>query len=196
MIQKLGFFLIVFLFAIPMKSQELPYREIPEYPANYSSGNIMTRLIDGLGFRYYWATEGLTEKDLSYQPSESSRSVLQTLQHICSMSQNILNAPLQKPNTGNVDYSKYTYQELRKLTLKNLKAASEAVAGKPAADFENYPIIYQRGERESRFPYWNLINGMISDCIYHTGQITLLRRVTGNPINPNVNVFTGKVKSN
>lgn len=177
-----------------MTAQDLPYREIPDYPADYGPGNIAARMIDGLGFRFYWATEGLTEKDLAYIPSENARTVLQTLQHICSMSQNILNAPLGKPNTGAIDYSKYTYPELRELTLKNLQAASEAVAGKQAADFENYPIIYQRGGRETRFPYWNLINGMISDCIYHTGQITLMRRVTRNPINPKVNVFTGKVR--
>lgn len=177
-----------------MTAQDLPYREIPDYPADYGPGNIAARMIDALGFRFYWATEGLTEKDLAYIPSENARTVLQTLQHICSMSQNILNAPLGKPNTGAIDYSKYTYPELRELTLKNLQAASEAVAGKQAADFENYPIIYQRGGRETRFPYWNLINGMISDCIYHTGQITLMRRVTRNPINPKVNVFTGKVR--
>ncbi len=194
MIRKLGLLLLILLFSTHMKSQELPYHQIPEYPSNYGSGNIMARLIDGLGFRYYWATEGLTEKDLAYVPSDKARSVVQTLEHICSMSQSILNAPLGKPNTGTVDYSKFSYQELRELTLKNLKAASEAVAGKEAADFESFPIVYKRGERESRYPYWNLINGMISDCIYHTGQITMLRRVTGNPINPKVSVFLGKVR--
>ena len=176
------------------QDEKLPYYEIPDYPSDYGSGNIAARMIDGLGFRFYWATEGLREKDLVYKPSEDSRSVIETLRHICSMSQNILNAPLGEPNTGTVDYSKFGYQELRELTLKNLKAAREAVAGKEASDFENFSIIYKRGERESRFPYWNLINGMISDCIYHAGQITMLRRVTGNPINPKVNVFTGKVR--
>ena len=198
MIQKVGLILFTLLFSTHMKSQELPYQEIPEYPSDYGPGNIMSRLIDGLGFRYYWATEGLTEKDLAYVPSDNARSVLQTLEHICSMSQSILNAPLGKPNTGTVDYSKFSYQELRELTLKNLKAASEAVAGKEAVDFESFSIVYKGGERESRYPYWNLINGMISDCIYHTGQITMLRRVKqdimGNPINPNVSVFLGKVR--
>ena len=173
---------------------ELVFVDISATPGEYTIGNFASRMVDGLGFRFYWATEGLREKDLVYKPSEDSTSVIETLRHICSMSQNILNAPLGEPNTGTVDYSKFGYQELRELTLKNLKAASEAVAGKEASDFENFSIIYKRGERESRFPYWNLINGMISDCIYHAGQITMLRRVTGNPINPKVNVFTGKVR--
>lgn len=178
------------------QEEQLPYREIPDYPSNYGPGNIMSRMIDGLGFRYYWATKELREEDLAYKPTTESRSVLETLQHICSMSQSILNAPLGEPNTGAVDYSKYSYKELRELTLKNLKAASNAVAGKEAENFEEYPVVFKRGEQESRFPYWNLINGMISDCIYHAGQITMLRRVTGNPINPNVSVFTGKVREN
>ncbi|WP_422858019.1 DinB family protein [Flagellimonas sp. S174] len=196
MLQKLGFLLIVFLLANPMKSQELPYREIPDYPSDYGPGNIVSRMIDGLGFRFYWATEGLTEKDWSYKPSEESRSVLETLQHIYGMSEMILNAPSATPNIRPTDFSKLTYSELREKTLINLKAASKAMLGKQASDFEDFAVIFQRGEKQTPFPYWNLINGMLSDCIYHTGQITMLRRVTGNPINPSISVFTGKVQSN
>ncbi|UII77888.1 hypothetical protein LV716_08985 [Flagellimonas sp. HMM57] len=172
---------------------KLPYDEIPEYPENYDSGNIMTRMIDGLGFRYYWATEGLTQKDLDYKPSKESRSVLETLQHICSMSEMILNAPQAKPNIQK-DFTVYSYDELRKMTLENLKGASNLMAGKQAKDFEDFQVIFQQGEKQTPFPYWNLINGMLSDCIYHAGQITMMRRVSGNPINPNISVFTGKVR--
>ena len=53
-----------------MQSQDqLPFKSIPEYPDNYKSGNIIQRMIQGLGYRYYWATEGLTDKDLKYRPS-------------------------------------------------------------------------------------------------------------------------------
>jgi len=44
-------------------------------------------------------------------------------------------------------------------------------------------------------PFWNLINGPFSDIIYHTGQVVAFRRITGNPINPGVNVFVGQVMS-
>jgi len=41
-------------------SDELPYREISTPTESYSVGAVAARMVDGLGFRYYWATEGLT----------------------------------------------------------------------------------------------------------------------------------------
>ena len=32
------------------------YYQIPEYPEKYTSENVTARMVDGLGFRYYWAT--------------------------------------------------------------------------------------------------------------------------------------------
>ncbi len=54
----------------------LPYYQIPDYPEAYTPENVAARLIDGLGYRYFWATEGLTEKDLEYRISEDSRTTL------------------------------------------------------------------------------------------------------------------------
>ena len=42
------------------------YYEIPDYPEEMSAKGIIMRLLDGLGFRFYWATEGLSESDYSY----------------------------------------------------------------------------------------------------------------------------------
>ncbi len=196
MTQKLGVLLLTFLIAISLKAQDVPYKEIPDYPSDYSPGNVAARMIDGLGFRFHWATEGLRPEDLTYRPSEDGRTLLETMQHIYGMSEMILNAPSATPNERPADFSGYSYEELRGKTLKNLKAASEAMANKKAEDFESFEVIFKRGEQKSSFPYWNMINGMLSDCIYHTGQITMMRRSAGNPINPNVSVFMGKLRSN
>ncbi|WP_318310755.1 DinB family protein [Flagellimonas crocea] len=179
-----------------LKAQEmdLPYKEIPEYPSDYGSGNLVSRMIDGLGFRYYWATEGLTEKDLAFKPSEDGRSLLETMEHIYVMSNNISLAPDAKPYERPENPPKYSYQELRSLTLKNLRAASSKVLGTSSEEMENFKVIFKQGDKTSEFPYWNMINGMISDCIHHTGQIVLMRRASGNPQNPNVNVFLGKTR--
>ncbi|WP_343488229.1 hypothetical protein [Allomuricauda sp. d1] len=173
---------------------ELPFREIPEQPVEYSSGNIVSRMVDGLGFRYYWATEGLTQEDLEYRPTAEGRSVIETLQHIYGMSDMIQNAADAKPNVRPMDFSKFTFQELRKMTLENLENASARYAAMQAHDFEFSKVVFQRGDNQADFPFWNLLNGMLSDCIYHAGQITLMRRMNGNPINPNISVFTGKVR--
>ena len=104
----------------------------------------------------------------------------------------ILNATDAAPNIRPKDFSNYSYEELRKMILENLKAASNKYRGSSSEDLEGFKVIFQRGEKQFDFPFWNMINGMISDCIYHTGQLVSFRRITGNPMNPNVNVFLGK----
>ncbi|SNY94774.1 DinB family protein [Flagellimonas pacifica] len=174
--------------------EELPYYQIPDYPEDYESGNVVARMIDGLGFRYYWATEGLSQKDLEYKPSKDGRTILETMQHVYTMSEMIKNAPTATPNVRGQGVPDFSYAELREKTLKNLQAASNLMKGKNSKGVEDSKVIFQRGEKQSIYPYWNMINGMLSDCIYHAGQITLLRRASGNPINPKVSVFNGRLR--
>ncbi|WP_108422464.1 DinB family protein [Flagellimonas amoyensis] len=188
------FFLLLSAVTLQAQNMELPYKEIPAHPEAYTSGNLVARMIDGLGYRFYWATEGLTEKDLTYQPSEDGRSILETIAHINTMSNNILLAPDAQPFEKSLYPTPTSYEELRAKTLQNLKAASGKVLGKSAEEMEKFKVIFKSGEQASEFAFWNLINGMISDCIYHTGQITLMRRASGNPQNPNVNPFLGQTK--
>ena len=100
-----------------MNAQELPYRQIPDYPSEYTSGNIVSRMVEGLGYRYYWATEGLRQQDLDYRPSEEGRTVLETLQHIYGMSEMILNTPSATPNVRPKDFSGHSFEALRKMKL-------------------------------------------------------------------------------
>jgi uncharacterized damage-inducible protein DinB len=109
------------------------------------------------------------------------------------MSYTILNAPSATPNLRQ-DLSGFSFEELRQKTLENLKAASEAASGKSSDDMASFKIIFQRGDQQTELPFWNMLNGMLSDCIYHTGQIVLMRRASGNPQNPNVNVLMGKTR--
>ena len=46
------------IFTTTMNAQELPYYEIPKETNKYTAGSVASRMVDGLGFRYYWATEG------------------------------------------------------------------------------------------------------------------------------------------
>jgi hypothetical protein len=171
------------------------FSEIPEYPASYESGNVVKRLIDGLGYRYYWASEGLRGEDLSYKPSPDARDMLSTLVHLYGLSEMIVNASLNKPNIRPSDYSKLTYEELRKGTLSNLDMASKAMENMSAEDVSNLQVTFKNGENERSSSYWHMINGPISDAIYHVGQIVTFRRTSGNPMNPKVNVFQGKNRS-
>ena len=190
-------FLTLLLLIIMMnensRAQSLPFNEIPAAPDSYTTGNVLGRMVDGLGFRYYWATEGLVAADLDYKASEEGRTLKETLVHIYSLSLTIHNTLNGKPNIRPEDWSSLDLQTTRKKTLENLQDASQMAKTTGEKELEHRMIIFKRGEDEFTFPFWNLINGPLADAIWHTGQVVLLRRAAGNPMNSKVNVFTGKV---
>lgn len=178
---------IFFTLVIAVNSQnKLPYYEIPEASVQFTPGTVVSRVIDGLGFRYYWATEGLQPKDLSFQPNKEARTTLETINHILDLSQVIVNATLQKVNGKK--QPEMTFVEKRKKTLENLKKASDIL--RVSNDVSQFKVIF--GEKE--FPFWNTLNGPILDATWHVGQIVSFRRSSGNPLPKGVQFLTGKVK--
>jgi hypothetical protein len=170
----------------------LPYHEIPAYPDNYDGGNVLARMIDGLGYRYYWATEGLDSTDLNYSPSPEGRTTLETIEHIHGLSLLILNAAIKSSNIRPSEKEDLDYISLRNFTLFNLKQASDIFLGKNKEQLESYTISFQRNDNINEFPLWHLINGPIADAMWHVGQVVSFRRSSGNPLNEKVNVFSGK----
>ena len=168
-------------------NEKLPYYEIPEYSETYTAGTVAARQVDGLGFRFYWATEGLTEKDLEYRPNEDVRTTGETVQHIYDLSLIVLNSTLNKVNKKE-EKPELSFEELRKRTLLNLKQAADIL--RASEDISKFKIIFGTNE----IPFWNNINGPIADAIWHSGQIASFRRTTGNAINSKVNHFFGTVK--
>lgn len=173
---------------------KLPYHQIPEYPADFGSGNILSRMIDGLGYRYYWATKDLTEDDLNYKPSEDGKTTLETLEHLYGLSGTILNGSVNKANIRPSPEEDLDYTNMRAKTLERLKEASEACLNKSAKEIEDLKIVFQRGENTNSFDFWHMINGPIADAIYHCGQIVAFRRASGNPVDSGMNVFMGKTR--
>ena len=188
-------YLFVFLLSLNflnMNSQDnLPFYEIPDYPESYSEAEIVGRMIDGLGFRYYWATEGLTDTDLVYKLPNDSRSSIETIVHIHDLSNMILytalNSPIEMMSTEGMGF-----KEIRKNTLLNLKQASDII--KKTKNFEDLSIIFLRNDKKIEFPFWNQLNGPIEDAVWHCGQVVAFRRASGNPISNKISVFTGKVQ--
>ncbi len=168
--------------------EKLPYYEVPDYSENYTAGTMAARMVDALGFRYYWASEGLSESDLAYKPSQDVRSTAETIDHILGLSYIIVNSTLKKANVKN-DTSKMTFSEKRALTLNNLKIAADIL--RESEDISQYKIIF--GDNE--IPFWNQVNGPIADSIWHCGQLASFRRSSGNPINSNVDHFNGKLRN-
>ena len=188
------YFLLIYVFSLNVSSSaqsELPYKEIPSYPANYTQGTVMSRMIDGLGYRYYWATENLRTSDLDFKPETLARSTFETMEHIYGLSFMILNASKNQVNERR-DPVQMTAKDLRLATLYNLKSASEAIA--LVENLDELTILFEGSTGREALPFWHVLNGPLADAIYHTGQMVSFRRTSGNPMNPKVNVFMGKTE--
>lgn len=189
--------LFIFLISISAnaqeeKSEKLPYYEMPEASENYTAGSTAARMIDGLGFRYYWATESLRAEDLSYEPGNRVRSSAQIIDHIYDLSKVIVNAATKTVNDRTVvDKKELTFEEKRNRTLVNFRKASKIIGA--SDDLSVFTIVFKSENGQRSYPFWNNINGPIADAIWHAGQVALLRRASGNPFNGKANVFTGKV---
>ena len=175
----------------PALTQDLPFRSTPDYPEEFTEHSVAARMIDALGFRYYWATESLRPEDLDYRPSEDARSSYETIEHIYSLSQMLLFAVKQQAQSRS-STEKMGFEELRAATLHSLEEASILLKQSDAEDMGRMNIVFERGENSSSFPFWNAVNGPLADALTHVGQLVSFRRASGNPIDPKVSVFLGR----
>ena len=191
------FYIYVFLLTntFIMAQERLPMDEIPPPPSTLKAGDIISRMIQGLGYRFYWASKDLRTEDLSYRPSKDGASSLETLQHIYGLSLMILNAYSSTPNKRPLSTLPEDYRFLRQSILTNLDQSAQLYSGKSEEEVHKMNVVFERDGKISRFPVWNLLNGPLSDAIYHTGQLVSFRRTTGNPIQKGVSVFLGKTKA-
>ena len=173
--------------------KNLPYYEIPDYPDDYTPGSVAARIVDGLGYRYYWATEGLRPEDLAYSPSDDIRSIREILDHIYRLTRTIALTTKQVPIEP-LEEEDLAFEELRARTLQYIEEASMQLKGKPQEALDAMEVVFKREDRTSSYPFWNLLNGPINDAVYHTGQVVTFRRASGNPLDFRVSFFRGKNK--
>ena len=171
-------------FAQEKMKKDLPYYEIEDHDIAYTAGSAAARMIDGLGFRYYWASEGLRAEDLAYKASESGRTSAETIDHIYGLTKFILGAVNIETVNRKEEGAKMTFTEKRKQTLLYLEQIAELLRKTDdLTQFDN-----------DRFKFWNMLNGPIADAIWHCGQVVMLRRASGNPFNSKASVFSGKIR--
>jgi hypothetical protein len=185
--------LLLLTTGIRAQDGELPYRQIPPSPGTYTAGTVVARMIDGLGFRYFWATEGLSEADKDFRLSEDSRSVLELMQHIHGLTVLIENSSKKVANgQNNQTLPPLGMDQLRMKTLEKLKASAMVFGQSP--DLNGYPLLFHTSEGTSKHDFWHQVNGPIADAIWHCGQIAILRRANGNPLPAGVDFFMGSHK--
>jgi hypothetical protein len=148
---------------------ETHFRSVTTYPPQENANGIVMRLIDGLGFRFYWATEGLTEDDYSFSPGGGCQTIGDLIGHVWGL---------------------VNWIHLNVLGEGISDKRPEDLAGRREQIFQGLYDIRNHVEtigQDELFalqiegkPLWHMINGPLSDALTHTGQINSFRRLNGN----------------
>lgn len=157
--------------------EELPYYNIPDPPDTVSGASVLARMVDGLGFRFRWATEGLRESDYTFRPDEQCMSIQEQTEHIWGLVNRIILSL-----TGDRKDRPDTIDLIRKSVLEMIVELRKSLLSMGDDELKNARI--------HDHSFWHLINGPVVDALTHVGQINMTRRLAGNPT-PDVNVFTG-----
>jgi len=154
------------------------FYEISEYPEGVSATSILTRLLDGLGFRFHWATEGLRPEDYAFRPAEDVMSVTELVRHVWGLVNwvgiSVLGRSHEIPEE---------IEAIREQIMEIIWELREGVNSMGEEDLAKVTI--------DKRPFWHIVNGPISDALTHVGQVNSFRRLSGNPVY-GANVFTGK----
>ena len=174
-----------------MNVGELPFHHIESYPAMATASGVLCRLLDGLGFRYYWATEGLRSADLLFRPTSESMSLGELLRHVYGL---VFWVGEHFQASGESEAADRLAEDLslRPRTLRLLAKLRERVARSSDEQIGRIGVA-SRG-KDLGLPFWHLVNGPLADALTHVGQINTWRRINGNP-SPRANVFLGRPPS-
>jgi hypothetical protein len=163
----------------------LPYTSLPNVPSEINASTVLSRLVDGLAFRYRWATEDLTDNDYYFRPVEGSMNMEELLIHIYTLAY-VANTTMGGIVTEKiVDFE--NLEHIRKETLDHYNLLSKRLLTTTNANLESYKIV----RNETELSFWFLINGHIADALTHVGQVLSWRRIAGNPQPAGVSVLFG-----
>jgi len=150
--------------------------EIPSFFESYplklqevSASNAIARMIDGLGFRLYWAMKGLREEECAYRFCADGKSIYEIIWHI-----------LGPVNWGHVHVCGRQMERPANIidqgceTLRVLEQLRDHFISIDDCELQRYTL-------ENR-SFWNFINMPISDALSHVGQVRILRRAAGNAV--------------
>lgn len=165
------------------RNQELPFEDISKIPTELTATNTLLRVVEGLAFRYRWATENLREENIKFRPHSTSMSIEEVNSHIFDLVDStfrVFGGEKQNRDAQN------SFQQIRKsslLVLENLAIKLKKMSDSELAEMEK--------NTSRKLPFWYWINGPLADALTHVGQITSWRRIAGNPQLKGVNVFIG-----
>ena len=138
---------------------ETSYASIPEPPAEYTAPTVLSRFIDGLGFRYHWATHGLSGEVLQYRPEPSCRSIAETLEHIHNIVDMVQHS-LRRERYSLPEPAIPADLDVRTATLQKIAAVSDALRALEPAEVQHLSTQFRVGDDDLDFPFWYTINGL------------------------------------
>jgi hypothetical protein len=148
--------------------ESLLFISVDTYPKQITASSIIIRLLDGLGYRFRYATEGLKENDYHYNPGEGCNTIAFLIDHIWGLV-NWIVLSITGENASKPQDPQIQRAQILRFIIK-LKVLFEDMEDSKLERI----IIHEH-------PFWHIINGPLADALTHTGQINLLRRLAGNP---------------
>ena len=162
------------------------YENMATPSVDFTATHVLARMIDSIIFRYYWATKGLTEKELVFRPVDGSMNMEELLVHIHGMSLFVLRFYSQERISAREIKSP---KDLIDQTLEYYTQLSDFLKKSNVEDISHLSKTHPRSGFE--MTSWHFINGPVADALTHIGQIVSWRRIAGNPQMPGVNPFKG-----
>jgi hypothetical protein len=144
------------------------FKNIEEYPPGISATAIMSRMVDGVGFRFFWATFNQKVETYNYAPGEGRWNIFDTVSHIWDLARFLLmslnfNENVKKPEEPD---------ELRESVLYLLFSLRLLFSEMDDSELTKITIKNK--------PFWHFINGPLEDMVSHVGAIDNLRRTAGD----------------
>lgn len=149
-------------------NKTVSYESVEGYPGEITGTAIIIRMLDGLGYRFRYATEALTQNDYEFSPGKGCKTIGEIVEHIWGLV-NWVGQVIFKEQEVRPDG--FEAQRIHILALiSKLRNYFESIDDSELARIEIY-----------KHPFWHMINGPFSDALTHTGQINTFRRLAGNP---------------
>ena len=144
----------------------VPYESVDGYPDKITGASVIIRMLDGLGYRFRYATEELTQEDYHFSPGHGCQTIGEIVEHIWWLLHWVYESILEE------EAMPQDSEAQRIHTLKLITKLRTYFENTDDSGLEQIKILNQ--------PFWNMINGPLSDALTHTGQINTLRRLSGS----------------
>jgi hypothetical protein len=170
-----------------MPETAFDFRTLPPGPATVTGSAVLVRMVEGIGFRFLWATESLRDADLSFRPTPETMNIDELARHVLGLATWVAVAAGALPEAPQAPGPAASFPEVRQRVLDVLAR----LHARFAAMRDDEIAAIRISPREESWPWPHLVNGPLADALTHIGQINVLRRANGNPT-PKANVFLGR----